>query len=791
MDTLRTVLRRYRTTLVLGAICAAAGAFIWFHERQTLSTGELEQRRGRLLARFVRARCEKLEIQRGGTTLTLVRERAEGEDGELGVWRLRTPVAAAADEEAVSALLGALEWMDDRREFRGISQADRTRMGLDRPRLRAWLTVADERTPITFGGPDARSEGVYAQLGDASVAWVVGKDVFEALDHDAAHFRDKALFAGEASPRVADRLTVRVAAPSENAGETRLTRDGARWSFLAPAAGHASRSALDEFLAAVDDLRAERFVDEQARELARFGLDAPAIEIAAEAPPAVGVEGASRTRFRLRIGRACDGHAEEVYALAGETGPVVCVREATTRPLARGTEELRERRVLAAEDEEVASITLTARAGASESRLAVAHTDGAWRRTDGGDAGAVGGDGGAAGGVDADAVARWLSGLRGLVPSVFEPLVDASGREDPARLRNVGLDRPRATLVVARGDELGDERLTLGATDRDGVWLRRGTEPVAIRVDAAAAGWFDVSPLRVRALRAVDFDDAVATALTITRGPVAERAVRDGQAWRVEAPLALPAERARVLGVLRAFATLRADRWVAEQPTPDMGLENPRYRIGVAIGAGPRRELSIGSDTLGGAFARLDGGTVFVAPASFVAELASPLVAHDLLSVPVDDVVALTVERGTVRRALRLEGGVWREGARTLDAAEIDALVRPVLDGLAALRAVPEQYGVSPRVGGASAGTSNVVPPRARIEVERRTGEPRRATWFVGAAPTPGGPATVVVARTGLDVTFRAEVALVAPLLGEAPPPPTVEPDQLGPAPEAEPAARP
>jgi hypothetical protein len=773
MDTLRLVLRRYRTTLILGALCAAAGAFIWLYERQTLSSGELEQRRGRLLERFVRARCEKLEIQRGGTTVTLVRERAEGEEGELGVWHLRAPVDAPADEEAVSALLGALEWMDDRREFRGISQADRARMGLDRPRLRAWLTVANERTAIAFGSADARSEGVYAQLGDARVAWVVGKDVFEALDHDAAHFRDKALFAGDTSPRVADRVTVRVAAPAENAGEVRLTREGARWSFVAPAAGHASRSALDELLAAVDDLRAERFVAERASDLSRFGLDVPTIEIAAEAPPAVGVEGASRTNFRLRIGRVCEGHAEEVYALAGELGPIVCVRAATTEGLARGTEQLRERRVLAAEDEEVASIVLTARADTSEARLALAFTDGTWRRTDGGDAGGARHDAGVAQSVDADAVARWLSGLRGLVPVTFEPLVDASGREDAARLRSLGLDRPRATLVVGRGDELGDETLALGLVDASGAWLRRGAEPVAVRVDAEAAEWFDAAPLRIRALRVVDFDDAAATGLTIARGSGEERVVREGQSWRVEAPLPLPAERARVLGLLRALATLRADRWVAEQPTPAMGLSGPRFVVTAALGPDRRYTVRIGADTVGGAFAQLDGGTVFVAPASFVDEVTRPFAAHDLLAVPVDDVDALTIVRGATRRALRREAGTWREGTRALDAAEVDRVVRPVLDGLAALRAVPAGYGAP-----------SVTAPRALITVERQGGEPRRGVWIVGAATTTGGSTTVEVAREGLALTFRADPALVAPLLGEAPPPPVVEPDRLGPAPD-------
>ncbi len=774
MTALKLVLRRYRTTLLLGALCALAGAFIWFYERQTLSTGELEERRGRLLERFVRARCEKVEIQRGGAAITLVRERADGEEGELGVWRLHAPVSAAADDDAVSALLGALEWMDDRREFRGITAADRARMGLDRPRLRAWLTVANERTPLVFGGEDARSEGVYAQLGDAGVAWVVGKDVFEALDHDAAHFRDKALFVGETSPRVADRLTLRVAGPAASAGETRLERDGARWSLRAPVLGFASRSALDELLAAVDDLRAERFVDERPTDLARYGLASPVLEVVAEAPPPAGADGGVRSGFRLRIGTACAGHTDEVHALAGDVGPVVCVREAATQALARGAEELRERRVLAGEDEVVESVTLTARGNGSgpEARLSVARTEGGWRRTDGG--GGADADAGAGATVDADSVARWLAALRGLAPSAFDTLVDAGGHDDPARLRAHGLDRPRATLVVALGSDLEAETLALGAVDGTGVWLRRGAEPVALRVDASATGWFEVSPLRLRPLRAVAFDDAAVTALTLARGTGEERVARDGQTWQVTAPLPVPAERARVLGLLRALATLRADRWVSEQVQAGTGLEVPRVVVTLALGTGGApHTLRIGNETPGGAYARFDDGTVFVAPEAALREIAAPLAAHDLLAVPVDDVAALTITRGTTRRALRREGNVWREGARALDAAEVDAFVRPVLDALAALRAEPIRYGVP-----------GVASPRARLEVERRGGEPARIVLLVGAAMPGDASAGVEIAREGLAATFRADAALVAPLLGEAPPPLPVEPDTLGPAPD-------
>ena len=796
----KAIFKRYRTTITLGAICAVVFGFIWLYERQTLSTGEVAERQGRLLERFVRARCEKIEVQRHGQTLTLVRQRADDEESELGVWKITTPVTAEADDDAVSALLGALEWMDDRREFRDVNAADRTRMGLDRPRLRAWLTVANERTIVTFGGEDARSEGVYAQLADRGVVFVVGKDVFEALDHDASHFRDKALFHGETSPRLADRVTLRVAGgPLADAGEVQLSRDGARWSLNAPLVGFASRDGVDDVLTALDDLRATRFIAERAGDLARYGLDAPAIELVAEAPPPMGQDGGTRPGFRLRIGRACADHADEVYALADALGPVVCVTEMSTRGLARAAEDLREKRVLIAEDGVIESLTLTTRAtaGVGEARLALEHDGDDWRRVDGGDGGgavladAARADGGRTDGgradagrprgtsADADAVAQWLSALRALTPSAFERITDANGGDDAALLARHGLAQPRATLTVDRGEELGTEVVALGNVDMDGVWLRRGEEPVALRVAVSAQEQFVASAFRVRPLRVIEEDDATATSLRIdepAREFPVEEVARDGQVWRVKLPVELPAERARVVGLLRAFATLRADRWVADRAVASHGLAQPKHVVTVQFGDANAaaigvRTLRIGSDTIGGAYAQVDAGAVFVVPEAFLADLRAPLAAQDLLLTPVDDIVALTVVRGTTRRSLRREGTAWRDGARTLEAAEVDSFVRPLLDGLASLRVEPTAYTAT-----------LIATPRARITIERSAGEPRSMTILVGAESTGDGPRTAAIARDGLNLVFRGDTALIAPLLGEAPPPAPAAVDEIGPA---------
>ena len=57
-----------RTTVLLGVIAVIMAAFILFFERDTITSRDLEKRKGHLLQQFVRERVEKLEIERDGET---------------------------------------------------------------------------------------------------------------------------------------------------------------------------------------------------------------------------------------------------------------------------------------------------------------------------------------------------------------------------------------------------------------------------------------------------------------------------------------------------------------------------------------------------------------------------------------------------------------------------------------------------------------------------------------------------------------------------------------------------
>ena len=85
-----------QATWVLAAIAAVMLGFIVFYEQHTLSSGELESRRGQVLNRFLRDRVTQVTLQRGDEMVaTMVRDTSEEETLDtmnVGTWSLTAPV---------------------------------------------------------------------------------------------------------------------------------------------------------------------------------------------------------------------------------------------------------------------------------------------------------------------------------------------------------------------------------------------------------------------------------------------------------------------------------------------------------------------------------------------------------------------------------------------------------------------------------------------------------------------------------------------------------------------------
>jgi hypothetical protein len=730
--------RILRTNAVLALIAAAVFLFIMGWERHTLSSGELRERRGQLVTHFVRDRVTELRIEREDGEVVLVRERAE--EDELGDWLLRAPIESPTDIDAVDTLLGAIEWATPRRTLEGIDAEDARRFGLTEPRVRLRFRIgaADQagsaEHTLSLGVEDPQGGGIYAQLDDSSVAYVVGRDLVEALDHDANHLRAKEVFFDFGTMQSKLFEIERAEHPY------RLEKRDGRWHVVEPFAGWASERGVRAILTSLADIKAARFVDETPDDLGRYGLADPSLVVTIERD----FEDETR-RAVLRVGGACGGHEGEVYARTDE-GPVVCVPSDELEPLAAPPEELRELRLVTREDEDVDAVVVE-RGG---SRLELTRGDDGFTLTSNGDTRDV----------DEDALAGFMESLRGIRAIGFLPA-------DDAQLRGAGLVSPSQTITIRTNDE-PDEVVQIGARSPDGIYARRGDEPAVIRLAPEAEELLEVTPLRFRALRLVEASVESARELRVQRGTTEEVVVRDGDDYRLTAPIAADAESADVRMALTQLTDLEALRFVADAATAAHALARPRIVATVSLEASGEGEdrvpaaehtLRIGAATDDGAYATLDDDpAVFVVSTHLHDALSAPLLSRSLLATDLPELAGLTIESGASRIELTRDGATLTRA----DGTALDAdTARAMEDALSTLRAA-ETVGYGPAPAQAALAT-----PRARITVTRTDNapEPRTYTILVGAETTDAaGRARTYARRDDLDATFLVATDALAPL---------------------------
>lgn len=456
-----------RTTIALAVVALALLGYIVFFERGSLTTGELDKRKADALPEFVRDRVTKVEIQRKGQLIVLERGPDPENDLDLGRWKLVAPLRADADQDAVESLLGALEWMSVRRRIEHVGPEDRARFGFDAPRYRVWFTAGRERFPLVVGKPSPQGDGLYVQGKDASIAQVVGKDLIEGLNHEPGDYHTKELHEGLSA------LTIKALTLRDASGTRSLVkREGAWW--LGEGATRASEPDVEAAIAAIDRLRAKRFVATEAKDAHAYGFDAPFAELVATytrlvprragdmptessaagapAPPKPRTEDVT---LRLVVGGECVGHAGERYVRA-DAGAVMCIAEADLADARKPADAFRERRLLPLDAVTVTTLRLE-RDGRA---LVLTRKDEKWSYELRADKTVT-----ASGEVRDGGAVAWIESLAAARAEGFAPTPDASAAGGSWRLH------------VEREGESGAYDVVVLEAGASGVRVRRGTEP--------------------------------------------------------------------------------------------------------------------------------------------------------------------------------------------------------------------------------------------------------------------------------------------------------------------------
>ena len=225
--------------------------------------------RNKVVVAVDRDKLAKLEIESPKGTVAAARDKDQ--------WKLVAPQALPADQVEVGALLTKVR--DLRAQgFLGDDAGGIARY-LAKPQVRVTLTEQGGAVTTVLLAPSGETRGggpmAYAAVaGKGPVVLVDGK-ALDDLSRSATELRDRRLL-GDLTPR--DVKRVRVRAGGQTAVLERKGEDD--WRLMEPTKGAANATKVTDLLYTLRALRWKDVVAPEGQDAARWGVDAPTLEIA-------------------------------------------------------------------------------------------------------------------------------------------------------------------------------------------------------------------------------------------------------------------------------------------------------------------------------------------------------------------------------------------------------------------------------------------------------------------------------------------------------------------------------
>jgi hypothetical protein len=355
----------FRTTLLLLVVLIAAGVLYFVlssnepktEVRTDDESGQQQTTGTKLIPNITTAGVDKVVVAspKGGKP-PLVLERAGASD-----WRMRSPIDAPADSFKVEDLIREVL------ELRTTGRTSSNGKGFDPPQYVVELTGSGGNTArLQVGNSSPVSDMLYVKLdgtahGDADI---VSASIVAQLEKTASDYRKNRLLPGVNNEDI-EAVTI-----THGDQTLKLKRVGnTDWDILEPKAMPGDTAQISSLLSSITGLGAVKFVSEDAKDIAKYGLDAPQMTIAltttppstkpststSQTQPAAGGGGNTTT---VRFGEPSDFSKKNVYAVASEKGPVVTVEATALEALKKKPLDLRNREVLDLDANRVSRISI-------------------------------------------------------------------------------------------------------------------------------------------------------------------------------------------------------------------------------------------------------------------------------------------------------------------------------------------------------------------------------------------------------------------------------------------------
>jgi hypothetical protein len=266
---------------------------------------------------------------------------------EKGKWRITEPIQVAADSGKVSDLLRSLT--QDQIQTFPDKPASLKMVGLDPPRGEIRLTL-DGGTKATLflgakkkEGGQKKEGGVYARRSREEQVLVLKETFLTEIPKQVADLRDRTLLA-------VDREKVDTIELVTPKGRTVLSKAGDTWSMKEPEEASADQRMINDLLWDLTTTRVKEFVDDDAKTLKPYGLDAPPVTVRLLDPQ-------GKPLSTLTLAKASND--EGAYVRVGDSQAVTLVEARLYEQLDKGPFDFRLRQLLSFETWDVGKMELS------------------------------------------------------------------------------------------------------------------------------------------------------------------------------------------------------------------------------------------------------------------------------------------------------------------------------------------------------------------------------------------------------------------------------------------------
>ena len=281
-------MRGLASTIALVLVLAGLGAYIYFVDAgRPASTGvEGEPPRTKVFE-VENDKINEIKITAKGET-TLLRKAESG-------WTIVEPMAVDADPPEVIGIATAISGLE---RVRVVSDApaDLKQFGLAEPPITVEFKAEGGASgSIKLGIKNPTQGEIYAQKGGENAVFLVSAFQESSFNKATFDLRDKKILKF-------DREKADALALTRGGDSLQLARKESEWTVVKPSAGRSDYSAVEGFLTRLSSSNMTRLVEEKPADLAKYGLDKPAMTITI---------GAGSAKTVLEVGKT---ENEQTYA---------------------------------------------------------------------------------------------------------------------------------------------------------------------------------------------------------------------------------------------------------------------------------------------------------------------------------------------------------------------------------------------------------------------------------------------------------------------------------------------